>query len=57
MTTEAIRARLAALKISEDIADRSGLGDEWDGIDDAIKTEILDQWATIIMNVALGMPA
>lgn len=48
------RARAAALEeaareipilIASDIANRKGLGDEWDQIDDDIRTEILEEWS------------
>jgi hypothetical protein len=34
--------------IISDIADRSGLGDEWDQIDSNIKNEIIKEWKEII---------
>jgi len=35
-------------EIVKDIVGRSGLGNEWDGIDDSIKNEIKLEWADII---------
>lgn len=32
----------------EDFADRRGLGDEWDGIDDDIQDEIIETWLQIV---------
>jgi len=33
-----------------DLADRGGLGDEWDMIDEDIQQEIRDRWLEIIMD-------
>ena len=33
-----------------DISDRSGIGNEFDGIDEDIKKEMLEEWEVIILN-------
>lgn len=45
---EKIRDAVAA--IAADLADRRGLGDEWDEIDSATQHEIMDEWVEIIEN-------
>jgi len=41
-------AKKAAYRIVADLRDRSGLGNEWDGIDFDIQKEILAKWKCII---------
>lgn len=49
-TNETINAiaGLASEKIIDDLSDRRGLGDEWDGLDADIQVEIRDGWREII---------
>jgi len=42
------QAEKAAREIISDLADRSGLGNEWDQIEKDIQEEILDTWTDII---------
>lgn len=42
-------ASMIAKRIKNDIADRSGIGNEWEAIDDALQSEILDTWRKIIL--------
>lgn len=37
-------------KIVSDLADRSGLGNEWDAIDELTKSEIKSKWRFIIQS-------
>lgn len=41
------RATTVVNNIVEDLLDRSGLGDEWENIDDDIKEEIKKEWVKI----------
>lgn len=41
-------ARTIVDDIVSDIEARSGLGDEWDGVDGSVQMEILDEWAEIV---------
>jgi hypothetical protein len=34
--------------ILNNLTDRSGIGDEWDGIDDEIQEEIIAEWIDIV---------
>lgn len=36
--------------IEQDITDRSGIGNEWETIDDECKKEIRDEWQQIIVD-------
>ena len=40
--------------IIRDISDRSGIGDEWDQIDNECKKEIKDEWRRIIEDNMVG---
>lgn len=41
-------AKTAVDKIIEDLEDRSGLGNEWDAIDEDIQKEIRKEWIAIV---------
>ena len=43
------QAELAAYRIIDDLQGRSGLGNEWDQIDESIRQEILEEWKAIIV--------
>lgn len=44
-------AKKAVKKIIEDLSDRRGLRQAWEGIDEDIRDEIVDVWQTIIVGV------
>jgi len=43
------QAKETVSKIISDISDRSGLGDEWDNIDEDIRDEIRGKWIDIVL--------
>ena len=51
MTSIAIRSKLAAQKIRDDLKDRRGLGDAWEEVDETIRIEIEDEWFQIVYNL------
>ena len=47
-------AKKATAKIVADLTDRRGLRQEWEGIDDDIRAEIVAQWEAIIVREIEG---
>ena len=45
-----LRTEKAVRAIVDDLQGRSGLGNEWDNIDDVIKTEIVETWERIVLH-------
>lgn len=46
----ASKEKQIVFSIITDMSDRSGLGNEWDSIDDDIKEEIIEKWLNIVNN-------
>lgn len=42
------KAKEIVAALLSDITDRSGLGDQFDGCDEAIKAEIIQAWVSIV---------
>jgi hypothetical protein len=45
-----LRTEKAVRAIVDDLQGRSGLGNEWDNIDDFVKAEIVETWERIVLH-------